>query len=327
MKLKKSIKVILIIILIGLIGYGCYFGYNYFVELQEERERIAEEERQEELRRLYNACLREELKDREITAEIIAEKNRMNNYFRTYMVGVAYKDLITGFSFAFQEDEVFYGASLIKLLTGLYIYEKAFNENLDLEETVEYLQRHRSGASLKMREYSFGDEVSLRDLVNYSISVSDNTAHFMLMDYIGFRNLQQYGKGMGAQHTLVGVDNYGSMSAADAQIYLVNLYEFITKSGALGEELKSFMDNDYFNFLGLENRNITVFRKYGLHDIFFHNIGLIYNGSPYAVSILTHHGRRNYESVIKNIHARINDLHNMFFENRENSCRIRIYGE
>jgi len=327
MKLKKSFRLILIILLLGGIGYSVYFGYNYIIEAKEERERIEEQERQDELKRLYNACLREEVRDREITPELIAYQNSMTNYFRTYMVGVSYKDLVTGFSFDFQENEVFYGASLIKLLAGLYIYEKAFNEELDLDEMVEYKQQHRRGHSLKMREYSFGDEVSLRNLVDYAVSVSDNTAHFMLVDYIGFRNLQQYGQAMGAQHTLVGIDNYGSMSAEDAGIYLAHLYEFIQKSGKLGEELKSFMDNDYYNFLGLEDRDITAFHKYGLHDVFFHNIGLIYNGSPYAISILTHHGKRNYENVIRSIHERINNFHNMFFENRQNACRIRIYGE
>jgi len=86
------------------------------------------------------------------------------------------------------------------------------------------------------------------------------------------------------------------------------------------------MDNDYYNFLTLEDRNVKAFHKYGLHDVFFHKIGLIYNGSPYAISILTHHGRRVYENVIKSIHTRINNLHNMFNENRQNNCHVRIYG-
>ena len=69
--------------------------------------------------------------------------------------------------------------------------------------------------------------ISLRDLVKYAITVSDNSAHQMLVDYIGFTNLKKYGNSLGAKNTLIGGDNFGQIDTNDSIAYLTELYKFI----------------------------------------------------------------------------------------------------
>ena len=77
-----------------------------------------------------------------------------------------------------------------------------------MDDTLTYTKKYRMGASAYMKEISYGTNVSLRDLVKYSITASDNTAHKMIVDYIGVSTLKEYGKSLGATLTHLNNDLY-----------------------------------------------------------------------------------------------------------------------
>ena len=126
--------------------------------------------------------------------------------------------------------------------------EKAVGGEVDLDqESVVYESKYRMGYSMGMATRKIGDSVTLRDLIDYAISLSDNSAHLMLIDYIGFNNLKEYGKSLGAKVILTGGDNFGNQTVSDTNIYLKKAYQIISENKEYGEFLKSIMDNNERN--------------------------------------------------------------------------------
>ena len=172
---------------------------------------------------------------------------------------------------------------------------------------------------------SRASSLSLRDLVKYSVIYSDNSAHQMIVSYVGRSNLKAFGNSLGAKNTLVGGDNFGSISAEDGLIYMKALYIFFENNGDLGKELKTYFVEAEQKEIAVDN--LVVANKYGLYKKYYHNIGIMYDEKPYVVSIFTLEGLKNREEVIQDISNKIYELHNLYKTNRENVCRLEVYGQ
>jgi len=321
-KLTFFAKLLLILFCCSIGIYG-YKKYEERIAYQEklEAERLAKIER--EKKEKYDNCLIKNLEVTEVTDDIITIQNELNAMLKKYNVAVYYEDLNSGFNFKYNEDQVIYGASLIKLVDALYLYD---NE-IDLNNIMKYESKYIKGSSKGMDKRNVGENVSLNDLMNYALSVSDNTAHFMLVDYIGYNNLRDYGKSLGGTVILSGVggEKYGNQTASDTNIYLKQAYKVMTDSNYhYGNLLREYMSNDYQNHLFLENES-DIAHKYGSYDKYFHNIGIVFDNNPYTISILTLHGNDNYKEVINTIHKKINELHLKFRGNRKELCYKTFY--
>ena len=86
-----------------------------------------------------------------------------------YDVSVGYYNLVTGRQYLYQADKKYYGASLIKTLDSIYLYDKGMVDD------------------------------NLKYYIDRAISVSDNNAHLYLVNYIGKDNLKNYGIALGHQ--------------------------------------------------------------------------------------------------------------------------------
>lgn len=182
-----------------------------------------------------------------------------------YRVSIGYYNLTTGDTFYYKENKIYYGASLIKTLSAIYLYDN----NL-VNDTI-------------------------KSHIKKAISVSDNNSYFYLLNYIGKNNLKNYGYNLGAKNTLIGPDNFGMTTVKDQMIYLKKLYSIIQKN----EELKSFFINDYYN--NIKINNITVMHKYGDWEHIYHDVGIFLEEQPYILVVLTEHGYENYQEIVQNI--------------------------
>lgn len=276
---------------------------------------------------LLEECLKRPISDIDKTDEIKFAETELTNYIsNNYKASVYYEDLSLGFSYSYNVDEIYYAASTIKTLGALYIYTKAASGELDLDETVKYTSNFVLGSSKKMKTHKLGDKISLRTLVEYSITVSDNSAHQMLVSYIGRNNLKEFGKSLGAQYTLYGSDNFGSITVTDAIIYMKALNDFINNNGDLGKELQSYFISADQNGLALNDLGIKAAHKYGEYSPYYHDIGIVYDDKPYVVAILTAEKKGDYQGKIKEINKHIYDLHELYYSTRDQMCHIEVYG-
>ncbi len=275
----------------------------------------------------YEACLNRPLDENDLTEDVLLAKKELDSYLESkYDVSVMYEDLSFGYTYSFNTDEVYYAASTIKALDALYIYTKAFQGELDLDETMKYSSKYKVSSSRAMKKHKYGDKISLRTLVKYAITVSDNSAHQMLVSYIGRNNLKEFGKSLGAKNTLVGSDNFGRISTEDAIIYMKEINKLINESGEIGEELKSYFLEADQNGLEFQDLGIQAIHKYGEYKEFYHDIGVVYTDKPYVVAILTYEGKDDFIEIVKDINSRVYKLHNTYYTNRENLCSLEVYG-
>ena len=321
-KLKKSYKFILklVIFLVTLfILFTLYFQIKEKA-FNKEKERISETETVNQ--KLYSDCLKKEyVKDDKIEAK----KSEVVDYLKKYSTSVKYYDINTHLELTYNETPIYYGASLIKTLDALYIYNEALKDKSILDKTITYTSNYQKASSLGMKNYSFGDKVKVKDLVNYAISYSDNSAHFMLIDYIGFNALKKYGNSLGNKYTLIGGDNYGNINLSDAFNYMVEVNKYLTTNAELGAELRSYFDNTHNNYLTLSNAK--ALHKYGYYGTNFHDIGIVEGDNPYIIVVLTNHGNGDFKTIVNNISKKINELHNYYQEIKNAKCYLEIYSK
>lgn len=329
-KRKKIILprfILFLLILFGVIFYicSCFGDKNFSIKIEIPKFNKKEEEKKKEAD--YNSCLVKAYSEEELTDELKQKMKEIDSLIvdNNYKTSVYYEDITTGFNYKYNETRVYYGCSLIKLVDALYLIDKASSGEIDLDEVkIVYEDKYKKAYSLGMATRTIGEEISLRDLITYAISVSDNSAHLMLIDYIGFSNLKKYGQSLGAKVILTGGDNFGNQTAEDTNIYLKKAYDIIKNNSLYGEFLKSIMDNNDRNAFNTDS--IKIYHKYGSYDMYYHDIGLSLEENPYAISIFTLHEKTNYSEVVQSVHGKIRELHNLFYEIRENACRLSVYG-
>lgn len=204
--------------------------------------------------------------------------NPIENYIcqNNYDISIGYYNLTNNKTYYYKNNKLYYGASLIKTLDALYLYDKNLI-NDDLKQHVKKI-----------------------------ITVSDNQSHHYLVNYIGKETLKQYGISIGAKNTLYGSDNFGSTSVNDQIIYMKKLYS-LTKDNN-NDELKSFFLNTRKNYLLFEN-SPKIMHKYGHWEHVYHNVGIVLDNNPYIVVILTNEGYDNYQKIISTLSELIYDYH------------------
>ena len=292
-----------------------------------EKKRIEEETRAEEARKLklYNECLTRKVTEADYTENVVAAQSELINYIKNnYNVSVSYEDLTYGYTFNYDENHVYYAASTIKALGALYIYTMAAEGKINLDDTITYASKFKVSYSTGVSKHKLGSKIKIRDLVKYSNIYSDNSAHQMLISYIGKSKLKEFGRNLGAKNTLNGGDNFGNTSSSDGLIYMKAVNDFIENNGELGKELRSYFVNSQQKELTVNN--LEVAHKYGLYKRYYHNMGIVYDESPYVISIMTLEGTRHKEKAVKNISEKIYELHNLFKTNRVSVCNIEVYG-
>ena len=326
--------VLLLLLCLGVIVGSAFYlktnkkDYKASEEVVLEKALLVEDTKvkEEELQNLYDSCLTKPVSENEKTADILTLEEEVTNYLKKYRASVGYKDLDIGFSFFYNEDQIYYAASTTKILSVLYLYSEASKGNIDLDTTVKYLSRDRWSASPIMSKMKIGSLFSLRDLCKYTSTVSDNTAYQMLVRYIGKNKIRSFGKEMGAKYTLSGGDNFGNINITDALIYMNAINDFINNNGELGQELKTYMVSSDQNGLSLDEYGVQAAHKYGEYSPFYHDYGIVYSRHPYLVAILTREYGKAMINTIKDINSKVYDLHLKYYENRENLCRLEVYG-
>ena len=180
----------------------------------------------------------------------------VSDYLKKYKVSVGYINLDNGFTYIYNGNKEYFGASLIKVIDAMYIYE---NNLLDSKT---------------------------KNQVKQAISVSSNPAHAYLVNKIGKKNLNQYIKEISFRTPQCNSGYYCQTTVNDQLSYWLYLH-YLLEENEKGEELKSYFINNVGNHLSysLEFDNL---HKYGASQTYFHDVGMFYNvDSPYIVVVLT----------------------------------------
>ena len=320
----KALKCLIFIIILGLtitiIFQYRTVAYNEeqrLIEIKEEQERKEKEERE----RKYNTCMNTPYKD-EIIDTLFEELLETTN------AAIYFEDINNNYTLTNRENASFYGASIIKLYLATYLVENARTGDINLDTTITYTYNYSLYKGRLLSTRTVGEEITLRDLIYYSIAVSDNGAYMMLSDYVGVNTLKKYAKNLFDTNLNISENNrFSYLTVTDTNELLKYVYDFIQFDDEYSNLLIEAMNNTYFNSLNFDN--ITFLHKYGYYEANYNDIGIYDSTNPYLVSIFTLYGPEEeymFEQT-KNISKKIYEIYQINLDLKEEYCTNYAYQE
>lgn len=249
-----------------------------------------------------------------------ADYNSVMAQIKKYEVNVYYHNLVDNKKVLYKENVSHYAASTVKPAVALYYYELAAKGEINLEKKYKFTKKYWDRSVRKRIELD--SNISLRTLVEYSMIYSDNGAHRLLVDIIGFDKLNEYvNNKMGVGNRFFPNTYFGNITAKEGNILVNELYKFIDENGKLGQEMKGYMLDAILNTLKI--KGVPAAHKYGWWKKDFHEIGIIYDEYPYTIVILSKYGENEaFKKEVKNLHTKIYEYHATYIAKKKAYCGI-----
>lgn len=291
--MKKFVS--LVIIILGLI----------IVYLHSNKDIISNNFKYDKNMYLYNECMKTEY------SKVYEEKLSSLDYKSS---SIYFKDINNNYEYYYNKNRLYYSASAIKLLEVIYIGE----QNIDINKTLVYKPSDARVSSIGMKSHKYYDSISIKDMVSYILKYSDNTAHFMLVDYIGAGTLNEYFKEYNINLTEEDpfISNFSLSLVANL---LDRIYKLMDNS-EYGVMLRDAMNNDYDNYLNFSD--VKFLHKYGLYDIIYHDLGIYDGEDPYFIAVLSTYG--NNREVVRQISKKIYEIYEENKKEKEDYCHKYI---
>jgi hypothetical protein len=211
----------------------------------------------------------------------------LNKYLKDYRVSVGYINLDNGFTYVYNPNKEYFGASLIKVIDAMYAYE---NNILDT----------------KTKEH-----------VKQAISVSSNTSHFYLVNKFTKTNLNKYINKISFRTPQCNSRYYCQTTIHDQLSYWIYL-NYLIEEHPNGEELKSYFINNLGNHLSF-TYDFDNLHKYGASDTYYHDSGLfITENNKYIVVILSNNldtTSKPISSIFRAISKRVSQFNDLVESN------------
>lgn len=212
----------------------------------------------------------------------------VGNTFKNYSVYVV--DWHSNFSMGFNESEIFTGASVNKLPIMAALYNEVQKGNVNFDRVItlqpEDIQDYGTGS---IRYDPPGTTYTVKTLVRLMMQKSDNTAAFLLGNYVvGLPVVQSAINSWGLTQTDM---TNNKTSNKDMELLIRKIYGNNVASPSLTAEMLGFMrDSDFENRIpGDLPRDAAVYHKTGDGETGeIHDVGIVTHGNTaYYIGILT----------------------------------------
>ena len=238
-------------------------------------------------------------------------------------ISVFYKDIQSGYTYTYNENQKYFIASIIKAPYCMYVYDLASQGKCDLNKVYTYAERHKAEGTGKIQEMKVGATFTLRQLLEYAIKYSDNVAMSIIRENFPVSGYKEYAKKLGLKYPEdIKYATNGDILVSEAGIYIEAIYNFI-KENPYGPELRKLM-------LSTTNPMIVskypVVRKYGWADQSFHDMAIVEGPRPYLLCILTNHDG-DFASFKKISQVIEKQALNNYIEATPSPYEIRVSGE
>lgn len=253
------------------------------------------------------------------TVEIVIEETKPR-------VALYYEDILNGYKFAFNADEEFDSASLIKLPFTLAIFEKATEEyesakksdsevqlKYDLNKVFTYTTDSYQSGSGKIITEPENTEYTYLQLFEYLLLYSDNVAYNVLRNEYGIEEFRAMIYRIGAASMYKTLSN---MSASDGGKILKQVYEFTSGTSPYAEVmLNSMLDSAHTVMITYGVHPTKAAHKYGWDTGAYHDIGIVYDDKPYVLAFLStmDQGGKEVNEYVQSVVKLIAKLHANFF--------------
>jgi beta-lactamase class A len=210
-------------------------------------------------------------------------------------IGVYYKDLRTGNTFSYNENEAFKAASVIKLPILAATLHRIKQGLLRKDDCIRLKAEDKVPSCGALSYMHSGLEVTIMDLCHLMIILSDNTATNMLINLLGMDNINSLMSELGLRSTRVnrllfdiegrklGKENY--YAPAEIGCLLEQIYTKKLISVDICEDIIEIMKQQQINhkipyFIPDE---VKIAHKTGEDDGITHDVGIVYSKNPFIL--------------------------------------------
>ena len=207
---------------------------------------------------------------------------------------VVVEDLVSGRRWEWNTAGAYYYiASVYKLPYAVWLLQRADRGEIDLDEEITYTADLHVGAAGIIQDGEYGERYTVRQLIEYMIVYSDNTALSMLKSRFPVSEFKEWinSDEIGLERDLN--DSTDSVTtAADCCTFARLAFQYMESGGENADffrEIYTSTDDRLFR------SELEVGQKYGWWDNELHSAAVVYAGRPYALAVLTGWGERTEE--------------------------------
>lgn len=210
-------------------------------------------------------------------------------------IGVYFKDLSTGQTFEYNAQETFIAASVIKLPILVAVFQEIEDGSLRRDDILVLTDADKVPSCGALNQMHSGLEVTISDLCNLMITLSDNTATNMLIKTVGIENINSVITSLGMKKTRLnrllfdseaqerGLENY--FTPAEIGFLLERIYTNNVISEPISQEIAAILKEQKLNskIPHLLPRNLPIAHKTGEDSGITHDVGIIYSKRPFIL--------------------------------------------
>ncbi len=240
---------------------------------------------------------------------------QMDYLLKEYGAGTAFYivSLEDGMTIGYNVDQTFETASSIKAPYALYLYHEIADGNINPNQKIMYEPKYYNQGTGVVKTSEFGTEYTVKELVYYSLTESDNVAHIMLHHTFGVDGYNQMLTNLGAKSLYLTISNpWGFLTPRSMALVWQDIYNFAIQREE-GIAFFNILSNGKYNYFKEVMPSIPSASKAGFasHDVV--EAGIVFGDHPYiAVAVANKGGTRGaYTQVLKML-STMNDIMNEY---------------
>jgi beta-lactamase class A len=253
-------------------------------------------------------------------------KEDVSNYINKSKLNVSVYalNLRDGASFGINSGETYEPASLNKLPIAIIIMKKVEEGKLKIDSMIPITDNERDGSSGPLYAMHV-NEMSVKDLLYYMLSESDDTALWVLASQVSVEDLAHLSDYLNYYQQDINIsrnDNVYQITAKSTGNLFISLYLSTALEPQDSEMILKLLTNTSFDIRKYANlpSNVTVAQKYGAYFTKekkeFHSCGIIYvEDSRFFYCVMTQDMDREKASQV--VGTVVNKLYNFILEGRK----------
>jgi hypothetical protein len=228
-----------------------------------------------------------------------------------FSMGFSYKNIETGAYVGYNQNSKFLTCSTIK---APYI-KSILQDGIDLD-TVITRDYTWSGDDGTVASAPYGQKYTAKQLIEYTIDESDNTAYYLLFNTFGHTTFNNTLASLGATYSLTDYWIFTYCTSDDMMKCYEDIYNF-GESNKYGEWLINLLSDTDLNIqIGKAlGGKYKVAQKYGseFNSVVFNDCAIVYADSPFVLTIFTNQYPETEESceVFKELAVVFDDINTL----------------
>lgn len=228
-------------------------------------------------------------------------------------VGFYYKNLITNEIIAFNENETFMAASVIKLPILAVAYSQAAKGNINLSDSIKVNNSDKVPGCGALYSFTDEPEVDIQTLCKLMITISDNTATNVLIKHFTIEKLSEEFIAMGLKDTKLKRLLYDSEASKkglqnlftpkEIGMLLEQIYNKTLVNENVSDDILEILYQQQINHkIPGKLPNLLIAHKTGEDDGITHDVGIVYAPEPFVVCFASNETNvAEFEQLIRDI--------------------------